>query len=232
MRSRQEIIGIIGGMGPEATAQFFLRLIAKTPVQADQDHFRVVIDSNPKIPDRTAAILGTGENPVPYIVDTAQNLQRMGATIGCLPCITSHYFFDQVQAAVDYPIVHAIKALGEAIRAKYPEVQSIGILATTGTCNARLYDKDLEGFTLVYPDAQTQENKVMAAIYGPEGIKRGNHGPVPLSLLRSAANKLVAAGAELIVAGCTEVPLVLKQEHLDVPLLDPMEIVMDVLIYG
>lgn len=231
MRSRSEIIGIIGGMGPEATAQFYLRLIAKTPVQADQDHFRVVIDSNPKIPDRTAAILGKGENPVPYIVETAKNLEKMGATIGCLPCITSHYFFDEVQKSVGYPIVHAIKALREAISRQYPDAKCIGILATTGTKNARLYDLHLEGYQIIYPDDKTQEVKVMEAIYGPEGIKRGNHGPKPLSLLRSAANKLVADGADLIIAGCTEVPLVLKPEHLDVPLIDPMEVVMDELIY-
>ncbi len=232
MRSRDAIIGIIGGMGPEATAQFFLRLIAKTPVSADQDHFRVVIDSNPKIPDRTAAILGKGENPVPYIVETAKNLEQMGATVGCLPCITSHYFFDEVQAAVQFPIVHAIKALRDAVTAQYPEAKNIGVLATTGTKNAGLYDKHLDGFTILYPDENTQDEKVMAAIYGPEGIKRGNHGAVPLRLLRSAANKLVASGADIIIAGCTEVPLVLKQEHLDVPLIDPMEVVMDVLIDG
>lgn len=232
MRSRDTIIGIIGGMGPEATAQFYLKLIANTPVSRDQDHFRVLIDSNPKIPDRTAAILGIGESPVPAIVETAQNLEKMGVNIGCLPCITSHYFYEAVQARVGFEIIHAIKALHDALQVLYPDVKRVGILATTGTCNTKLYDKYLLNYELVYPDSTTQAQKVMAAIYGPEGIKAGFHGVKPLGLLRSAANQLVAQGAQVIIAGCTEVPLVLKQEHLDVPLLDPMEIVIDVLIYG
>lgn len=223
-------IGIIGGMGPEATAQFYLKLIAKTPVKVDQDHFRVIIDSNPQIPDRTAAILGVGESPVAMIVETGKTLEQAGVTIGCIPCITSHYFYDDVQSQLNFPIIHAIKALNTYIHDNYPDVKTIGVLSTTGTMNTRLYDLNIEDLEILYPDQRVQEEKVMRAIYGPEGIKCGNHGALPLSLLRSAANQLVAKGAELIIAGCTEIPLVLHQEHLDVPLIDPMDVVIEALL--
>ncbi|MCK8060020.1 MULTISPECIES: aspartate/glutamate racemase family protein [unclassified Fusibacter] len=223
-------IGIIGGMGPEATARFYLKLIERTSVSTDQDHFRVIIDSNPKIPDRTAAILGEGESPVPYIIETGKTLEKAGVDIACIPCITSHYFFDEVQAGLDFRIIHAIKALNRYVKSEYPQVKKIGVLSTTGTVKTAIYDKDLNGLEIIYPDDSTQAENVMQAIYGEEGIKRGNHGMKPLGLLRIAANKMIACGAELIIAGCTEVPIVLKQEHIDVPLIDPMDVVISELI--
>jgi aspartate racemase len=225
-----KIIGIVGGMGPEATANFYLKLIKRTPAKKDQDHHRVIIDSNPKIPDRTLAILGRGESPVPSIIETAQNLSRAGVTIGCIPCITSHFFFDEVQANVNFQLIHALRALNAFCHRHYPHVKTLGILATTGTINTGLYNQFLSEFDIVYPDPILQEKNVMEAIYGCEGIKSGNHGSKPLGLLRMAANKLVAQGAELIIAGCTEIPIILKQEHLDVPLIDPMDVVIDILL--
>jgi aspartate racemase len=223
-------IGIIGGMGPEATARFYLKLIEKTSVKVDQDHFRVIIDSNPKIPDRTAAILGFGESPVSSIIETGKTLEEAGVEIACIPCITSHYFFDEVQAGLNFKIIHAIKALNRYIKSEFPHVSKIGILSTTGTVKTELYNKDLQGFEIIYPDEPTQSENVMEAIYGEKGIKRGNHGMIPLGLLRIAANKLIAAGAEIIIAGCTEIPIVLKQEHIDVALIDPMDVVIGELI--
>lgn len=88
-----KVIGILGGMGPEATAELFLRIIKATPAQRDQDHLRVIVDNNPKIPDRTAAILGEGQSPLPEMVRTARNLERAGVDFIVMPCNTAHYYY-------------------------------------------------------------------------------------------------------------------------------------------
>lgn len=217
-------IGIIGGMGPEATANLFLKIIKNTPVQKDQDHFRVIIDSNPKIPDRTAAIMGRGETPLLEMIKTGKNLDLLKVTVAGIPCITAHYYYDELQKALSYPVLNALEQLRIKITADYPEVKRIGILATTGTVSTGLFNRYLTGFTLVYPEKATQENKVMEAIYGPKGIKNGNLGDYPTQLLQEAGGELINLGADVLVAGCTEIPLVLKPEHFTVPLLDVLDI--------
>ena len=92
-----KLIGILGGMGPEATAHFYFKLIKATPSKTDQDHFRVIMDSNSKIPDRTSAIFGNGENPVPALIETAKTLECAKVDVACIPCITAHYFIDEIQ---------------------------------------------------------------------------------------------------------------------------------------
>ena len=120
---RDRILGIIGGMGPEATAQLYMKMIKATKVKKDQEHFRIIIDSNPKIPDRTRAILGLGENPVPMIIETARNLERMGVDIACIPCMTSHYFFDEIQSGVEMKIMNALEELKKYIDTNFPEIR-------------------------------------------------------------------------------------------------------------
>lgn len=220
-----KIIGIIGGMGPEATASLFVKIIKATRADKDQDHFRIIIDNNPKIPDRTAAILGRGESPVPAIVKTAKNLEKMGAEIALLPCNTSHYFFDEIQSRLNIPVINMIAGLADHISRVYPHIKKAGLLATTGTIKTGLYQKYMPDLQILYPCPVTQEEKVMRAIYGENGIKAGNTSEEPMLLLKQAAGELIAAGAELIIAGCTEIGLVLKPEHISKPLLDPMDIV-------
>jgi len=139
-----KVIGIIGGMGPEATANFYMNLIKATKVNVDQDHFRVIIDSNSKIPDRTKAILGVGESPVNQMIDAAKNLEKTGVDIGCIPCITAHYFIEDVSKAVNYPILNALKELERFIELRFSNIKKIGILATSGTVNSELFTKYLK----------------------------------------------------------------------------------------
>lgn len=219
-----KIIGILGGMGPEATADLFLKIIKAIKVQKDQDHFRVVIDSNPKIPDRTHAILYGGESPVKYMVDTGKNLEKMGAEILLMPCNTAHYFIEEVQNELSVPILNVLEESYRYVKKVFSDVKKIGLLATTGTIQTRLYEKYFYDIEMIYPNETTQERKVMKAIYGENGIKSGNTGKEVAELLISAANELIEQGADLIIAGCTEIPLALKQSHISTPLLDPMTI--------
>jgi aspartate racemase len=225
-----KIIGIIGGMGPEASASFFMRIVKATQVKKDQDHYRVIIDSNPKIPDRTEAILGIGDSPVNAMVETAQNLERAGVNVGCITCMTAHYFIDDLQRNVSYPILNAFIETRKYIFDNYPEVNNIGILATSGTVKTGLFEKYLDEVKIIYPEPETQTGKVMEAIYGHDGIKSGNLEGRPLQLLKEAANELIEKGAELLILGCTEIELVLKQCHVSKPLVDPMEVMANVLV--
>lgn len=228
---KEKILGIIGGMGPEATAQLYMKMIKATKVKRDQEHFRIVIDSNPKIPDRTKAILGLGESPVPYIIETARNLSLMGADIACIPCITSHYFFDEIARGTDLKIINALEELNDYIHETYPGVERIGVLATTGTRNTKIFDKYLKDLTIIYPDEEFQEKYVMEAIYGEgTGIKSGVTEGRPVELLREAGEHVIGKGAEVVILGCTEIGLVLNEKSLTKPSIDPMDVMAEVMI--
>lgn len=223
-----KVIGIIGGMGPEATADFYIKIIKATKAKKDQEHFRVIIDSNAKIPDRTEAILGTGESPVKAMIQTGKNLELLGVDVACIPCITSHYFLEEVQKELSYPILNALEEVGRHIKNKYSEVTKIGVLATTGTIKTGLFEKYMPEFTILYPNEISQTEKVMKAIYGKNGIKCGNTEGEPLNLLKEAGYELIDKGAELLISGCTEIILALKPSYISKPLIDPMEVVANV----
>lgn len=220
----QKTIGIIGGMGPLATAVLFTEIIKATPARSDQDHVRVVIDSNSQIPDRTASILGQGPSPVKMLIQTAQRLESMGASVLGIPCITAHYYRRAIQRSVTIPIVNILSLIQHRIAAAFASVQRIGIIATTGSCKTGIFDGCLgKTHQLVYPSTRTQRD-IMEAIYGDQGIKSGTTGRKPRQLLVQAAATLTEQGAELVVAGCTEVSIVLRPSNLDIPLIDPLRL--------
>jgi len=217
----EKIIGILGGMGPEATADLYMRIIRATKVQRDQDHRRVIIDSNAKIPDRTAAIKGKGLSPLPMLVETGLNLQRAGADLIIIPCNTAHHFHADLQKKLKIPVLHMIGLSAEKTREKHPEVTRAGLLASDGTLMSRLYQQSWgkQGIEIIEPGTETQRD-VMKSIY--QFIKRGDLEP-GRKLLYDASLELIEAGAEAVICGCTEVSIVLHDGDLTVPVLDPMQ---------
>ena len=217
----EKIIGILGGMGPEATADLYMKIIRATKVQRDQDHRRVIIDSNAKIPDRTAAIQGKGPSPLPMLVETGLNLQEAGADLIIIPCNTAHHFHADLQKRLKVPVLHMIGLSAERTHVRHPDVSRAGLLASDGTLMSRLYQDSWEkqGIGIIEPTAETQRN-VMKAIY--EHIKRGDLGP-GRKLLYEASLELIGDGAEAVICGCTEVSIVLHDGDLAVPVLDPMQ---------
>jgi aspartate racemase len=215
-----KIIGVLGGMGPAATADFYQKIIRATPAKADQDHLKVLIFSNPQVPDRTAAIRGEGPDPLPVLITSAQVLIQGGADLLTIPCVTAHHYYDALQRAVPVPILHLIGETVTAVLAGHPNIRRLGLLATTGTLQARLFERYFEprGFTLVAPEPQIQTACVMEAIYA---VKRGDPKEMAGRLVRQAAEHLQGLGVEAIIAGCTEVPLILQEGDLPVPLIDP-----------
>ncbi|EXJ22721.1 Aspartate racemase [Alkalibacterium sp. AK22] len=230
MDSKEQVIGVLGGMGPLATASFFTKLVEATEVKKDQDHFRVIVDSNAKIPDRTQAILYGGESPVAKMIETAHNLERAGATVLVMPCITAHYFHEEIAEQVSVPFYHVLKGLSDYLDSHYSQVKKIGVLSTTATKESNLFQRFIENKEVIFPDASVQESHVMEAIYGDNGVKRGNRGAHPKKLLKAAADKLIEdKGCELIIGGCTEVELALDSKDISVPFLDPMQVAAHVM---
>jgi aspartate racemase len=220
-----EVLGVIGGMGPLATVNFFKHLVTRCSSNMDQGHPRILIDCNPRIPDRTDAILHQGASPVPEIVSTGQNLEKAGATFLAMPCVTAHCYYDSIQASLDTPLLSMIRETGRYLDSRHPGAH-VGLLTTSGTLETGIFPKSMPHVPFVIPDESTQKEIVMGAIYGPEGVKSGHVGPAR-RLIRMAAMEMVDKGAAVLVAGCTEVSVILGPESADVPVVDPVVILAD-----
>ena len=221
-------IGILGGMGPEATAYMFELIIKKTKAETDQEHIHVIINSNPEVPARTDAILGEGPSPTPYLVEGVKTLMQAGAGFIIMPCVTAHYFIPEVAAQVDFPFLSLLDESLKWAQEKIPGLKTAGIVSSTGTLISGLFHKTFAraGIEVIGPEDEEQE-RVMDAIFGTQGIKAGFRSGLPKEKIVEMARVLIGRGAEAIIAGCTEVPLVLKQADISVPLIEPMNIVVE-----
>jgi aspartate racemase len=208
-------------MGPEATLDFYGKLIANTPAARDQDHLRVVIDSNPKVPDRTAALLQQGESPLPLMVSGVESLARAGADFVVIPCVSAHGFLDDLRRQARLPLLSLIEVAAEEIRRSHPRLRAVGLLATTGTVGSGRFQDTLAqaGLRTIVPGAEDQD-RAMSAIYEIKATVPGRRSPSARRTLHDVAQRLVQEGAEGIVLGCTEIPLVLGAADLPVPVFD------------
>lgn len=229
VKHQEKRIGILGGMGPEATVDLFLKIIKATPAKKDQDHLRIVIDNNPKIPNRTLAILGKGKSPLKQLQETLHNLEKAGAEIIAMPCNTAHHYYRELQESTNIPIINMISETVAYIYENFPDIKKIGLLATIGTIKAGIYHKAITKLEVITPDEDAQET-VMNAIYGEQGIKAGYTQGKPRSDILEVAKVLINKGAEAIIIGCTEISLVLSQKDLPIPLIDPSQILAGVIV--
>ncbi len=211
-------------MGPQATIDLYSEVIAQTPAQNDQDHIKTIIYSNPKVPDRTQAIVAHGENPVPYLLEGVKFLEKAGADFILIPCNTAHYYLSKFEKEIAIPILNMIELTIEYISEQFSQVKKVGILSTTGTLRTRIYQDSIErhGLKVITSKSSDQENLVMKAIYH---IKANINLDDAAQQLRQAAQKLADRGAEVIIMGCTEIPLALKQKDISIPLIDPKKII-------
>ena len=218
----ERIIGILGGMGPLATADLFRRIVEKTPAKRDQDHPRIIIYNNPKIPDRTAFILGNGEDPRPELIASARKLESWGTDFIIMPCNTAHFFAETIQKAIKIPLVNMVEETAKVVREM--GLRKVGLLATDGTIKGLVYHRALlkYGVGIAVPNKVDQE-EVMRAIYA--GVKAGNL-ELGRKLLLEVARRLEKR-SDGIIAGCTEVSVALRQEDLSVPLIDPMDVIAE-----
>jgi aspartate racemase len=216
----EKIIGILGGMGPRATLDLAEKIVRCTPIKKEQDHCRIIIDNNPKIESRTDAILsGKTDKIIKQLSETAGNLEKAGADFILLPCNTAHYFLREIRKAVNIEVLDMLEGTAVFISKKYPRLKIAGVLGTPATCGMKLYHRALQavGIDSLTPD-EAGRKKVMTAITmikEQEGRRRAG------IILAAEAKKLVENGAEVVIAGCTEIPLALKEEDITAPLIDP-----------
>jgi aspartate racemase len=225
----EKIIGILGGMGPEATIDLFTKIVKETKVKKDQDHLRILIDNNPKIPDRTLAIQKKGPSPLIQLIRSATVLEKAGADFIIIPCVTAHYYYESLQKRIKIPILNIIEETLEYLQAKLKGIRKIGLIATTGTIQTGLFQKAFSHHVieLILPAPKFQKKWVMEAIYGKKGIKVIGPSEDSKCLILQASKSLIKQGAQAILAGCTEIPLVLKEGDLSVPVIDPISILSD-----
>ena len=221
----EKIIGILGGMGPEATADLYYRIIRATPAKKDSDHPRTIIYSNTKVPDRTAAIIGEGPSPLGEMVKAGAALEQAGADFLIMPCNTAHYFIDDLRAKMGIPVLDMIELTAEAFVDRLPDAGSAGLIATDGTVKSGIYESRFsdKGVDIVLPSIRMQ-SEAMKAIY--DHIKAGDLQEGREIILR-VADELVIKDVKAILCGCTEVSLVLKDGDLTIPVIDPLQILAE-----
>lgn len=204
------VLGVLGGMGPAATVDFLAKLQAATPAKADEDHIRVIADINPRVPNRH----NDADAAARELARMAGALRIAGAEVIAMPCNSAHAHAAAIRDASGLPFIDMIdEAVAAAGRTG---ASTVGVLATPvalGLYKARL---EAAGLKAVLPDNDA-EAAFMAVIYR---IKAGDLGPQPKAAMKRLAHPLLAAGAQALIAGCTEVPLVLGAGDVDVPLVD------------
>ena len=224
----EKVVGILGGMGPDATVDLFQKILRATPAKRDQDHLRIIIDCNSKIPDRTAHILRGEEDPGPYLVSSAKLLEQAGVDVIAIPCNTAHYWHAQIQSSVKCRVLHMMELTADSVVRRWPNIKTAGLLATPSTVKVGLYHRAFasRGIGVIAPDDEHQE-MTTSAIFS---VKAGDTGPAVRKLAVEAGEHLTARGAEVVVAGCTEVPLILKDGDISVPLVDATQVLAEAVV--
>lgn len=217
----KKTIGILGGMGPLATADLFQKIVSLTAAGSDNEHIRVYIDSNASVPDRTAAILNGGPDPLPAMRDSLRKLEACGADCVIMPCNTAHYFLPRLQGLTDIPFLSMVEAAAAACRVRFPG-GTAAVLATRGTLSAGLYQVALEkaGVSYLLPE-EAERDALMDVIYN--GVKAGAPPESYRVRFLSVLEALSGRGADYFILGCTELPLAFRLLGLSQPGLDPTE---------
>lgn len=222
-------LGILGGVGPAATVDFMNKVIQNTPAQKDQEHIKMIVEQNPQIPDRTAHLIHKDTDPTISMFSTCKRLEVEGANAIAIPCNTAHAFVDSIQPHLNIPIINMITETAKYILENWGENVNVGLLATTGTIQTNVYTNEFYKFKLnaIVPDYEHQEF-VMESIYGAQGVKAGFTEGLCKENLLKAIDYLIKKDVEVIVLGCTELPLMFKNykeyKYKQAIIIDPTEI--------
>lgn len=228
MDNKEKVVGILGGMGPEATIDLFAEIVKQTNAKNDQQHLRIIIDNNPQIPNRQDAILKGTENPGPSIAITAKNIEAAGADFIILGANTAHHFYLYAKQAVNIPVLHIIgETVLETINT-IEHIKKVGVLAAKGAIKTGMYQDAYKeyGITCVASPESILDlvhDSIFSFKY--EGVNEKNVG-----MMKEAISFLINNGAEAIVMGCTEIPLILKQQKINVELINPNTIIAKVAV--
>ena len=186
MTTMKKVLGVLGGMGPLATADFFQKVVTLTKANSDSEHIHVLIDNYPQIKDRTGHILNGAESPAPQMIAAVKTLMENGADLIAMPCNTAHYFAEEIQNATGCEFVHILKVNAKAGKERFGTDKKVGILATTGVVKSGIYVKAFadEGVESVLPNPEEQE-KILNLIYEVKGGKYPENKKVVTDILDS-----------------------------------------------
>lgn len=218
------VLGILGGMGPLATVDFFGKVVACTPARCDQEHMPIIIRNVPQVPDRSDAFFAGSDEPWPSLLAGLRMLELAGVQAIAIPCNTAHLWHSRLASATSIPVLHIGRCAAQWLTTTHPRFRSVGLLATPATVQARIYHREFErvDVALIDPSAEEQATWVTAGIHA---VKAGNIA-LGRELLMKAARKLLARrpAPQALVLGCTEVPIALAGQDLGTPIVDSSEI--------
>lgn len=217
----EKTVGILGGMGPEATVDLMQRIIELTPAADDADHVRCIVDNNPKVPSRIKAIIeGHGEDPGPCMADMGHRLETWGADFLVIACNTAHHYYNAVQNAVTIPVIHLVGLVTDHLLQHFCDHKNIGILASPAVAMTGLYTQKFspKGLTDIWPDQEFQE-QMLGVI---KSVKRGDTGPEVVQKYQDVCRHLAEKGATLAVVACTELSAL--DSALPIPAVDAAQV--------
>lgn len=220
MKNGKKLLGVIGGLGPMATTHFMELVISMTDAETDQENVDMIVYNFPSIPDRTGYILGSNlRSPLPGLLTVGRSLARQGAAYIAIPCMTAHFFYEELKAGIPAEIIHAVQETVNHL--KEQGITAAGIMATDGTLASNIFTRELieAGILPVLPSQERQED-VMHLIY--RNIKAGK--PVEMDRFHAVEEELRAKGAQAIILGCTELSLIKRDHPLGHGFLDAMEV--------
>ena len=217
------VVGILGGMGPDASVDLMPRILRLTPAEDDSDHLRMLVDNNPGVPSRIAALIhGNGPSPLPVLEAMARGLESQGAEFLVMPCNTAHHYHADVAAAVDIPFLNLMELVARRLQQLEPRVERVGLLASSALQIIHLYEPWLEGvgMTALYPEARLQDD-LMALIRAVKAGRSREHGTAALG---AAAEQLASSGADCLLIACTELSVIAASLAPQRPVVDAAEV--------
>jgi aspartate racemase len=223
MTARRPVVGILGGMGPEATIELMRRVLLATPAMDDSDHLHLLVDSNPDVPSRIAALIDkTGASPEPELVRMAERLAGAGAEALAIACNTAHAYVPALTRAVNIPLLDMIELTAEHIAAMKLGHRRVGILASTAVVDLGIYDKALarHGIGTVAPQRQSELMKLIKA------VKRGDTGPTTRQTFSQIAEELMKYDTDLLLIACTELSLLAESINEDALCVDALDVLV------
>lgn len=203
-------LGVLGGMGPLATADFLSKLALATPARVDQEHIPVLVYGDCGTPDRTAAAVSKGASPLPHLLRGASFLAGQGVAAIAIPCNSAHCWYEEVAASVDRPVLHIVDACVELLQRQNPQARRVGVLSTEGTAHMGIYPRRLEqhGLETLLPTAEEFRGLVTPGI---GAVKAGQLGEAR-ERFAQASERLLSRGAAAVILGCTEIPLGMRRQ--------------------
>ena len=220
-------VGVLGGLGPKATVYFMDMDVDNTHASCDQEHIDMIVYNHASIPDRTSYILDNNcDNPIPYLIEDAKMLEKLGCNFLVMPCNTSHFMYDEIQNSISIPLINMPKEVADVIN-KDDEIKKVGILATAGTLKAKIYERYLSK-EIFYPSDETN-NKVMDLIYNK--VKKGIS--VDKQEFYEVLEEYFDNDCDALIMGCTELSVIVRDNDLyfDNRIIDSLKVLVDKTIY-